>query len=174
MDWGSTLVGLAGVGISGFVAYLSLKSRSSPFQQALYSRQIDAYAEVHQALAAWYLAGLEFITRCGCKMDDITRPQLRSNTSQRGVEFFRAHQKWIILLPKEVDDALNDYVATFNALSAPAEVAHQYKKEIVESSDPSALLARAYMRVVEAARKGHGTEPLSRETLNLIREIRVG
>jgi hypothetical protein len=43
-----------------------------------------------------------------------------------------------------------------------------YPADMVHAADPSALLSDAYSRVVAAARRGLGTEPLTQETLRMI------
>lgn len=59
-----------------------------------------------------------------------------------------------------------------NAISAPDEVAHQYPSELVHSNDPQKDLSRAHSKVVTAARRGLGVEPLSEEILKVIGETK--
>jgi len=172
MDWEAFVIGLGGLIVAGLSVYLSYKSRISPYREMLYSKQLEGYAEVVYALSDFYTATLAFITvQKNCRLDDNTRFELRRITVNENQALYRKQQKWAIFLPKEMSDRLSDFVKLFNGISAFPEVAYQYPKEIVYANDPGLLLANAYTKVIEAARKGLGTEPLSQETLRLFGEV---
>ena len=171
MDWGSFIIGFGGLAVAGLSVYLSYKARTSPYREMLYSRQLEGYAEVIDALTRFYVTAQSSLAAQGFRLDDKTRPILRAETMDEHVAFYHKHQKWAIFLPREMNDALSAFINTFNAISAPPKVAQLYPREMVNANDPGGLLGHAYSRVVEAARKGLGTEPLSQETLKLIGKI---
>lgn len=171
MDWKLFVIQFGVLVVAGLSIYLSFKSRTSPYREMLYSKQLEGFAEVVGLLTEFYVTAQSFIAAKGCQLDDNTRPKLRLQTIDKNLAFHRGYQKWAIFLPKEMNDRLLAFVELFNGISALPEVAHQYPKEIVYANDPGGLLGDAYTKVVEAARKGLGTEPLSRETLKLIGEV---
>lgn len=176
MDWGSLIIGFGGLVVAGLSVYLLYKARASPYREKLYSKQLERYAEVVDALSEFYETAQSFIIKAhitaqGCRLDDNTRPALRLKTIDKHQAFARKYQKCAIFLPREMNDALSAFLKLFNGISAPPEVAQQYPKEIVNAYDPGGLLGDAYTKVIEAARKGLGTEPLSQETLKLIGKV---
>ncbi len=172
MDFGAFIIAFGGLILAGLSVYLSYKSRISPYREMLYAKQLEGYAEVVYALSDFFTTALGFITvQKGCRLDDNTRVELRSYTLDKNQTFFRKKQNWAIFLSKEISDSLSDFVKLFSGISAPSDVAHQYSKEIVYADDPGLLLANAYTKVIEVARKSLGTEPLSQETLKLFGEV---
>jgi hypothetical protein len=171
MECESLVIGLGGLVVAALTIYLSYKARTSPYREMLYSRQLEGYADVVGALTEFYIAGLNFIVRQGHRLGDDTRPKLRLATLGVSLAFHSKHQKWAIFLPKDMNEALGRFVQLFNAVSAHPQAAHQYPSEIVYANDPGGLLAEAYAKVVAAARKGLGTEPLSEETLRIIGQV---
>ena len=173
MEWGSFIIGLGGIAVAGLSVYLSYKARTSPFREILYSRQLEGYAEVVDALTDFYNAAQSFIAAHGYQLTNNTRPTLRLKTLDKNRAFHRKYQKWALYFPKQMRSALYDFIKMFNGISAPPEVAQQYSKEKVYVDDPGRLLGDAYTKVIEVARKRLGTEPLSQETLELIRKIPI-
>jgi hypothetical protein len=171
MDSGSWIIGFGGLVVAGLSVYLSYKAKTSPYREVLYSKQLDGYAEVVDALTDFYIAAQSFIAAQGCRLDNNSRPTLRLQTMDKAQVFHHKHQKWAIFLPKEMNEKLSAFVKLFNGISAPAEVAKQYPSEIVYANDPGGLLGNAYIKVIESARKSLGTEALSQETLKLIGEV---
>jgi len=172
MDWGAILIGFGGLVVAGLSVYLTYKSRISPYSEMLYSRQLEGYAEVVNALTDFYTAAIGFITvQKGGRLDDNTRVELRRSTMDEYRTFYLKYKKWAIFLTKEMSDRLSAFIELFNGISAFPEDAHLYQEEIVHANDPGLLLANAYIKVFEVARKSLGTEALSRETLKLFGEV---
>lgn len=168
MDWGSFIIGAGGLVVGGMSTWLSYKSRSSPYQEKIYSTQHEGYTEVVGTLIEFHNAAQYHIILQGGRLTDATRPKLRLETKELNAGFGRVHQKWAIFLPEEVNRALADFITVFNGISAHPEVAGRYPKETVYARDPGGLLGDAYSRVIAVIRKRLGTDPLSQETLKLI------
>ncbi len=171
MDWGPFIIGFGGLVVAGLSIYLSYRARTSPYRRMLYSKQLEGYAEVVDALTEFYITAQSFIVAQGCQLDHKTRPTLRLQSIDKNQAFHRKHQKWVIFLPREMNDALSAFVKLFNGISAPPDIVRQYSRETVNSNDPGGVLGDAYTKVIEVARKGVGTEPLSQETLKLIGKV---
>ncbi|HEX9871741.1 MAG TPA: hypothetical protein VGC99_24705 [Candidatus Tectomicrobia bacterium] len=169
MDGGSLVIGLGGLIVGGLSTYLSYKSRTSPYQEKIYSKQLEGYTEVVAALTEFYNAAQNFIIiQPNVRLDDATRPKLRMETKGYNAAFGRVWQKWAIFFPKEINDSFSDFIKVFNGISAHPDIVRQYPKEVVYASDPGGLLGDAYSRVIAVIRKRLGTDPLSQETLKLI------
>ena len=173
MEWGSFIIGLGGIVVAGLSVYLSYKARTSAYREMLYSKQLEGYSEVVDALADFYNAAQSFIAAHGCQLNNNTRRTLRLQTMDKNQAFHHKYQKWALYFPKEMRGALFDFIKMFNGISAPPEIAKQYSKEKVYADNPGRLLGDAYTKVIEVARKGLGTEPFSQETLGLIRKIPI-
>jgi hypothetical protein len=170
MDWTSAVVGIGGLLVAALSLWLSYKDRRSVHRELLYQKQVEAYTAVINALNPLYDACIYFImTKASrLRLDNETRPQLRSETTQLGRQFHIEHQKWALFLPTVVHDEISGFFKVLNAISAPEDVVSHYPRELVYSEDPHKELAKAYGRVIAAARSGLGIEPLSEDILKLV------
>jgi hypothetical protein len=168
MNYGSFIIGFGGLVIAGLSIYLNYKARTSHYREMIYSKQIEGYDEIVNALTEFYLTTLSFIASQGFRLDDTTRPILRSQTMEKNRAFHRKHREWVIFLPNEINKALFAFVKLFNGISVHPAVKHQYPREIVNAEDPALLLGDAYSEVIDVVRACLGTEPLSQETRKLI------
>lgn len=171
MDWGSVVIGVGGLVVAGLSVYLSYRSRTSPYREMIYSKQVEGYAEVMDALTTFYNAVQFFIARQGGRLSEDARLALRSQTAELNDAYHRKHQKWAVFFPEKMNDSLSAFWMLFNGISAPPEVAQQYSADTAHANDPGGLLGDAYTKVFQAAREGLGTEPLSEETLKIIGKI---
>lgn len=170
MDWSSLVSGVGGFLLGALSLWFAYKTRGSFHREFLYQKQVEAYAAVTNALDTLYDACLDFITVHGLKLDNQTRPKLRKATVEVRMKFHKEHRKWALFLPSFMHDEIASFIKVLNAISAPMEVVSQYPKELVYSKDPQMDLSRAYSRVVAAARRGLGTESLSKEILRVVGE----
>ena len=168
MNYGSFIIGFGGLVIAGLSLYFNYKARTSQYREMIYSKQIEGYDEIVNALTEFYLTSISFIASQGFRLNDNTRPILRTKTMEQSLAFHHKHQKWVIFLPNEINKALFSYIKLFNGISVPPRIKHQYPQEIVNSDDPMSLLSDAYSEVIDVVRACLGTEPLSQETRKLI------
>jgi hypothetical protein len=173
---GETWVAIASLIVTGAISALALwlnfRERRSTYRSTLYSRQVEAYAEIVQAanqvvLDAYNLADqvLHSVPVSGKALAEGDEEVGKSK-----MHFREVRRKWIIFLPTKVQNALNDFDKSIATMSywdltdfdddsnEPFEVNEQYVDRITT----------AYIDFVEAAREALGTNPLSAETMALI------
>lgn len=173
MNWSSltniifTFINLIFIGIN---AYLTHEARTLPYRQLLYSKQLEGYSKVVDALTDFYVDTRLFIAANGGKVDDKKRPILSLQTKEKFVIFHSRYQKWGIFLPNELNDRLCDYIELYRGISAHPNVAYKFPIDHVEAEDPAKLLNDAYVRIFFTAREYLGTEYLSKKAHKLFRK----
>jgi hypothetical protein len=168
MDCGSTLVGLGGLFVAAWSLYLSYKSRASAYRELLYRKQFDGYTELVERLTSVYGAAAQFLADHEWRLDDTTRPQFAAQIDPQVRALYLKAYGYAVFMPKRVTDEVFRFLNVLLALSASKEAAARYPKEIVYADNHGDVLQQAFEKVIEAARAGLGTEPLSQETLKMI------
>ena len=168
MDIGSLTIGLGGLAVAALSLYLGHRERNAHYRHALYDRQVEALQELHRSLGKLHWAATALIAAHDWKLDDSTRPLLRSDLLVPLQGLAAVEQSWSLVLPASVQEAVSGYRRVFNAVSAPASVADQHDRELVWHDDPALPLAHEWQKVVSAARRAIGTDALSTETLKLV------
>jgi hypothetical protein len=168
MDCGSSLVGLGGLLVAAWSLYLSYKSRTSPYREMLYSRQLEGYKELIDKVVDVFDAAGAFLAEHGWRLDDATRLEFAKGVDAQVNSLYLEQQRHVVFMPKRVIDEISRFLNVLLALSASKEKAAKYPREIVYADDHGKVLQEAFEKVIEAARAGLGTEPLSQETLKVI------
>src|SRR5829696_3066963 len=116
----SSLVGLTGAMVAGLSVYFTYKARHNQFRSVVYGRQMDAYFDITESMAAMYTAAQNHLA--------VHDPRLRGEHAR---ERFRAalrpdHERFtgtvnrsLIVLPSKVKSAVDHFNETLLALGAP-------------------------------------------------------
>lgn len=178
MNWSSAVTAIGGLLVAAFSLWLNYRSRSSSHRAFFYQKQVEAFVTVLNALYHLHQACQHFTALQSFHLNSETRMQFRVAQSRGDIsqfyrEFQLQHQQCTLFLPSYMHTEISAYIKVLSAISAPDEIANQYDYELVNSRDPSMDLSKAYSRVVAAARRGLGVEPLSEEILKLIGEYKT-
>jgi hypothetical protein len=179
MNWPSAIAAIGGFLVAALSLWLNYKSRISAHRELIYSKQVEAYVAVVNAIRPLYNECSDFIVLQGFRLNSETRLKLRMEISTGSISeayrnFYNEHQKWILFLPSYVENEILSFTKVLSAISVPEDIAQQYPMELVHSSDPQGELSKAYSRVIAAARRGLGVEPLSEEFLKMLGGTKVG
>jgi len=159
MDYLILIISLiGGFIINGMGIYLNYKTRTGPYRQTLYSKQLEGYTEIIKAITDFHMDAQSFIPAKGLKGNKM-RIELRLKTKDSRTTFIDKHQKWAVFLPLKVNRALTNYLRIFNEISFFTKYEDKYPKK---------LLKEAYRNVFFATQENIGVARLSKETIDLI------
>ena len=163
----TSLVGLMGAFVAGLSVYFTYKGRHNQFRSVVYGRQMDAYFDITEVMAALYTAAQNHLV--------VHDPRLRGEDAR---ERFRAalrpdHERFtgtvnrsLIVLPSKVKAAVDHFNETLLALGAPDD-----ERPAPPSADPGGDLARAYERAVNCIRHHLAIDSL---TTGMLKEMGIG
>jgi hypothetical protein len=83
MDWESAAIALTGLAVAALSLFLTYRERVAGLRGALYSKQIDVYGEVLDALSDLHEVTLAFTTAQGFTLNGQTRSALRAEAHRR-------------------------------------------------------------------------------------------
>jgi hypothetical protein len=163
----TSLVGLMGAAVAGLSVYFTYKGRHNQFRSVVYGRQMDAYFDITESMAALYTAAQNHLA--------VNDPRLRGEDAR---ERFRAalrpdHERFtgtvnrsLIVLPSKVKAAVDHFNETLLALGAPHD-----ERPVTPSADPGGDLAKAYERAVNCIRHHLAIDSL---TTGMLKEMGIG
>jgi len=163
----SFIISIGSLAVAGISVYISFRARTLIYRDKLYSNQIEALGKIAEQLRCIDIVVQDYLAQCGFQLNDTTRPGLRKECKKAFHSFYQIWYRWYIFLPQFVIDEFYSYQKTFNAISVPAEVAHQYSSELVYCNDPGLVMSQSYCKVINAIRKCIGVNTLSQESINL-------
>lgn len=148
--------------VAGVSAYLSYKARTSPYGEVLYSKQLEGYTEIIDALIKFYTDAHRFFTTKKYKEGKKSESHLRAQALDKLRDFERKHIRWSTFLPHKTNALLFDFTKEFRKV---LNLDLPYKNDIMKK------LRNAFKKIIRKTRKAIGTERLSEEMLKLITEI---
>jgi hypothetical protein len=170
----SSVVGLVGVIVAGLSVYFNYKGRHNQFRQVVYSKQMDAYFDITEAMANLYNSAQNLIAFSGgLFQDDGARKQFRSALRDEHERFGEKVNRWLIVLPSKVKAALDHFHTTLWAISVPPEMGPAGRRDpaLAGADDPGAALAQAYEKAVNCIRHHLAVDSL---TKGMLREMGIG
>ena len=156
MDWGSFIIGIGGIVIAGLSVYLSYKAKIHPYREMLYSKQLEGYTEVIDALNSFFSDMYPFANK---ELPDKELLELREKALKSMVAFNSKYQRWSVFFPEKADKAFSDFVLLSETVLL--------RGHAVDMSE----LEKAYDEAIQASRDSLGTDPLSQGILDLIRRL---
>ncbi|MBA7698404.1 hypothetical protein ES703_107081 [subsurface metagenome] len=160
MDWLSIISLIGGFIMFGVGIYLTFKARTEPYRQTLYSKQLDGYVEIVNALIDVYKTAHGVFFAKGLKLGKEAESELSSIVMNKYSAFDHKHKKWVVVLPKEM-----------NVLFANFRKDLEKILNLPFKNNPGKLFRDVYIEIIAKTRKAIGTEPLSEETLKLITKV---
>jgi len=165
----SLVMGLGGLAVAGLTLVLTYKARVAPYSQALYNKQMEGYVEIVTSLSEWHKLAQSAIACNGCVLEgDEVRIKLREDAAPLIHKTSNTHDKWVLFMPQEMNEAVYAFFKVFNGITAMSFLKGGYPAELVHSDDPGMKLHLAYEWVIRAARKGIGTDVLSDGVLKTV------
>lgn len=169
---GGTWIALAGILVSGMISglalWLTFRERRSSYRQMLYSKQIEGYAELLEAVHRLRKAAYDFCFTLKMNWDDEEIQEADNKLRAVRNQFKTIHEKWVVFLPTKIQTRLDafDY-AIFRLPDYWSLEKDERGKPILEQEKINKI-RETYIPLIEAIRESLGTDPLSHETLNLI------
>ena len=154
MDWGSTLVGLGGLGVAGLSLVLTYRERTQHFREALYGKRLEAYPEL--LAAVWKLVDAS-----------IDEGRQGSSSQPSSTALLELERRWAVLLSKEVTLALGRLREEYWELEdvSPASEDTRRQREPNITCELWFYLIGGSVNVLEAMRDDLGVDRLSGEML---------
>ena len=163
----TSAVGLVGALVAGLSVYFNYKGRHNQFRQVVYGRQMDAYFDITESMAALYTAAQNVlaVSNPWLRGDDARR-QFRSAVRDEHERFTATVNRALIVLPSKVKAAVDHFNETLLAAGAPED-----ELPAAPSADPGADLAKAYERAVNCIRHHLAIDSL---TTGMLKEMGIG
>ncbi len=163
MDWQSVINTVAipiNIILICVNVYITYKARTSPYREAIYSKQIEGYLELVNAIYEAAMRGFKFLFAGGSKTKN--GKVLYSQTMGKLTNINIEYSKWAILLPRETSSLVINFTDEIERiLNLP------FNKE-----ENSKLIVKAHIKIFNEIRKIMRTETLSEETFKLIEKIK--
>ena len=165
----TSLVGLTGAFVAGLSVYFTYKGRHNQFRSVVYGRQMDAYFDITEVMAALYTAAQNHLALNdpGLRGED-ARERFRSALRADHERFTGTVNRSLIVLPSKVKAAVDHFNETLLAIGAPSEGRPA-------AADPPTQadvdLARAYERAINCIRHHLAVDSL---TSGLLKEMGIG
>jgi len=163
----TSLVGLMGATVAGLSVYFTYKGRHNQFRSVVYGRQMDAYFDITEAMAALYTAAQNHLAFNGLRLRG-EEARERFCTALRGQHeaFTATVNRSLIVLPSKVKGAVDHFNETLLAVGSPDEA-----RPGPAAADPGAELAKAYERAVNCIRHHLAIDSL---TTGMLKEMGIG
>jgi hypothetical protein len=174
MDWTSAVVSIGGLFVAALSLWLSYKDRTSVHREILYKKQIEAYTALINTLHPWHERwtwfSISLLTNRSREDHEWYSKEL-DELRKLGREFYTEYQKWALFLPATFHDEISKFYKVIGNISK-LETNDVVSQDVIKLIDidyyQTEELSSAYGRIIAAARRGLGIEPLSKEILKLI------
>src|SRR6478672_11550984 len=118
----TSLVGLVGAMVAGLSVYFNYKGRHNQFRSVVYGRQMDAYFDITEAMAALYTAAQNHLAFNGARLrGEDARERFRTALRVSHEAFTGTVNRSLIVLPSKVKAAVDNFNETLLALGAANE-----------------------------------------------------
>ena len=141
--------------LTGISIYLTYRARTSPYREALYSKQLDGYVEVYKIINNAYRDAIDFVRAKGEKT--IKGKKLHLQIVEKIIALYDKYFDWIGILPEEVIELISSFAEEFREILNTAV-----------DSDTETRFTSAYLIIINEMREIIGTDPLIKETISII------
>ena len=163
----TSLVGLTGAAVAGLSVYFNYKGRHNQFRSVVYGRQMDAYFDITEAMAALYTAAENHLAFHDPRLrGEDARERFRTALRGPHEAFTATVNRSLIVLPSKVKAAVDHFNETLLAMGAPED-----DRPVSPATDPGPDLARAYERAVNCIRHHLAIDSL---TSGMLKEMGIG
>jgi prokaryotic YEATS domain len=154
VEW-SAIVGLGGLALGAFTAYLGFRARKAPYSERLYDRRLDAHGEIVRRLSELHDEVVGALTGGGTNVDTA---MLTLHTRAPGEAFIDSYRRWRFFLTSKTNAPILNYFETFRSVGTQAKTASEARRRLDE----------AFSRVAEAAKDELQVDALALETRGLL------
>jgi hypothetical protein len=163
----TSAVGLMGALVAGLSVYFTYKGRHNQFRSVVYGRQMDAYFDITETMAALYNAAQDQLAFANPRLrEEDARRQFRAALRSEHERFTATVNRSLIVLPSKVKAAVDAFNETLLATSAPADEAPLGQDAPDSTGDSTQDLARAYERALNCIRHHLAIDSLTSGMLN--------
>jgi hypothetical protein len=163
----TSLVGLVGALVAGLSVYFNYKGRHNQFRQVVYGRQMDAYFDITESMAALYTAAQDHLAFNDRRLrGEDARERFRNALRPAHEAFTATVNRSLIVLPSKVKaavDYFNETLLSVGALDGDQQNA--------VSTDTGPELAQSYERAVNCIRHHLAIDSL---TTGMLKEMGIG
>jgi hypothetical protein len=150
-ELGPVILGLGALAVAGWTTWLAHKERTAPYKQALYTKRVEVYAEIMNAIADLVAA-----------MRDRT---LTGTNSKVWVDFVFEATRWYVFLPRRTTEKVADFYSAVENILKLADSGKGLDPEGLEKH--SKQVREAVIKLVIEARTDLGIDPLGQEMFDL-------
>lgn len=159
----SSAVGLVGALVAGLSVYVAYRGRHNQFRQVVYSRQMDAYFDIAEAMSNLFTAAQTVLAVGHPRLTgEDARGRVRAALRGEHDRFIGAVNRSLIVLPSRVKAAVDAFHDAVLAIADPAGG---------PSPAPGEDLAPAYQRAINSIRHHLAIDSL---TTGLLNEMGIG
>lgn len=164
----SSAVGLVGALVAGLSVYFGYKGRHNQFRQVVYGRQMDAYFDIAESMAALFTAAQNVLAFSSPRLKaEDARTRFRTALREEHERFTATVNRSLIVLPSKVKAAVDHFNETLLAIGAPAEERPPAGRDAPATpAESGADLARAYERAINCIRHHLAIDSLTTSMLN--------
>jgi hypothetical protein len=163
----TSMVGLVGALVAGLSVYFNYRGRHNQFRQVVYGRQMDAYFDITEAMAALYTAAQNHLAFNDPRLRGEDARERFRNAHRPAHEAFTATvNRSLIVLPSKVKAAVDHFNETLLAVGAPDE-----DRPPAGAADPGPELAQSYERALNCIRHHLAIDSL---TTGMLKEMGIG
>ena len=169
----SSAVGLMGSLVAGLSVYFTYKGRHNQFRQVVYGRQMDAYFDITESMAALYTAAQNSLAQNSPRLKgEDARTRLRAALREEHERFTGTVNRSLIVLPSKVKAAVDHFNETLLAICAPSEDRPAVRPGAADPpAEPEVDLARAFERAINCIRHYLAIDSL---TTGMLNEMGIG
>jgi hypothetical protein len=168
----STAVGLVGSLVAGLSVYFTYKGRHNQFRQVVYGRQMDAYFDITESMAALFTAAENLLASGSPRLkEEDARTRFRGSLREEHERFTRTVNRSLIVLPSKVKAAVDHFNETLLALCAPLDERPAGRSAPTPAQESGANLARAFERAINCIRHHLAVDSL---TTGMLNEMGIG
>jgi hypothetical protein len=169
----SSAVGLVTALVLGMSVYLNYRGRHNPFRQAVYNRQMDAYFDIAESMAALYTAAQNVLAVIDPRhKGEDGRRQFRVALREEHEKFTGVVNRSLIVLPSKVKAAADHFNTTLLTIAAPDDGGAARNNGTADAGqDMEAALAGAFERAINCIRHHLAIDSL---TSGMLHEMGIG
>ena len=158
--------------MAGLSVYFTYKGRHNQLRSVVYGRQMDAYFDITEAMAALHNAAQDQLAFANPRLrGEDARRQFRTALRSEHERFTGTVNRSLIVLPSKVKSAVDAFNDTLLAISAPADELPPAQPAADPAMEPGDSLARAYERALNCIRHFLAIDSL---TTGMLNEMGIG
>src|SRR5439155_14217995 len=169
----TSAVGLMGALVAVLSVWFNYKGRHNQFRQVVYGRQMDAYFDITESMAALYTAAQTILASCNPRLtSEDARSRFRTALREEHERFTGTVNRSLIVLPSKVKAALDQFNEDLLAISEPSDEQLAGRRAAAERPlEGGEALGKTYQRAINCIRHHLAVDSL---TTGMLNEMGIG